>query len=100
MADEGKPLGIDRIGFIEIDRTRRTADQIIRMRILASKDRVNPDDFLLPLESLQIMRHRHEIRLGRELVGRMSPVTIGKNPQLPALHKFCQALLHIGKIAR
>ena len=40
------------------------------------------DELALPLERLEVVRDRHEVRLGRELVRGMAPVRIGKRTEL------------------
>ena len=58
------------------------------------------NDFLLPLEGFQVVRHGHQVRLRGQLKGGMSPITISENPQLAAFDKFCQSFLDIRKISR
>ena len=92
-------LGIDgRIG-IQVDRTGDTAHQEIRVRILATKDGVQLGHITLPGQCFKVMRHRHQVSFRWQLVGRVAPVTIGKDAQLAALDKILQLLLHVGEIA-
>ena len=46
------------------------------------------------------MRQRHQVGLRRQLVGGMSPVTVGENAQLSAFDEGLDALLHVREIAR
>ena len=51
------------------------------------------DDLALPGERVEIMRHRHQIGLGRQLVGGVAPIAVGENAELArrrqALHRSC-----------
>ena len=49
------------------------ADQPVRMRILAAEDRLDLHDLLLEIERLEIMRDRHQIGFGRQLIGGFVP---------------------------
>ena len=92
-----EPLGVDRRHFIHIDGAGNSAHQVIRMRILAAEDRVNLDDFLLPLQGVKIVRHADQVHLGRQLVGRMPPVAVGEDAQ-PAGGKCLDLVLHFSEI--
>ena len=67
------------------------------MRILAAEDRVNLDDFLLPLQRIKIVRHADQVHFRRQLVGRMAPVAVGEDAQ-PAGGECLDLVLHIGKV--
>ncbi len=44
------------------------------------------------------MRHRHEVRLGRQLVGRVTPVGAREDAELAALDESLHLLLHVGEV--
>ncbi len=68
------------------------------MRILAAQDRVDADEVALPVQRLQIVRHRQQVRLWRQLVRGMAPVAVGEDAELAAIHERLEALLHAGKV--
>ena len=70
------------------------------MRVLAAEDGMQLRHLALPRERIQIMRHRHEVGLGRQLVERITPVGVGENAELPGFHQLLDAGLHIGEVAR
>ena len=78
---------------------RHAADQKHRVRILAAEDGMQFHHIALPGECIQVMRHGHEVGFGRQLVGRMSPVAVGENAELPGFDEALQFLLHIAEIA-
>ena len=53
------------------------------MWVLPAEDGVNPHDVPLPLQRLEIVRDRQQVRFGRELVGRVAPVAVRERPKLP-----------------
>ena len=61
---------------------------------------MEPDEVPLPVERLQIMRHRHQIGFGRQLIGRMAPVAVLERAELAALDELLQPRLHVLEIAR
>ncbi len=97
---ELQPLHVDGVVAVQIDGGADATHQIVRMRVLAAEHGVDLDDFLLPLEGFQIMRHRHEIRLRRQLVGRMAPISVLENSKLAGLDEFLQRAGDIGVITR
>ena len=58
------------------------------MWILAPEDGVDLDDLFLPFESFEVVRHRHEVRLGRKLVRGMAPISILENAELAGLDEL------------
>ena len=84
---------------VHADRGGRAADQEIRVRILAAEDGLQLRDLALPRERIEIMRHRHEVRLRRQLVERVAPVGVGENAELPRFDQLLDATLHVGEIA-
>ena len=103
LADETrnkiKPLGVDGGDFVDVDGARHAADQIVRVRILAAEDGVDLDDFFLPLERVEIVRHADQVDFGRQLVGRMAPIAVGEDAQA-AGGKGLDLVLHLGEIGR
>ena len=88
-------LGIERILGIGVDRNRHAPHQEgLRMRILAAQDGVNLDHVLLPLQSLQIMGGCHQVGFGRQMIGRVPPVGIGKGAETARGDKCLDLVLH------
>ncbi len=82
-----------------VDRRRHTAHQeALRVWILPAEQRVHLDEFPLPVERLEIVRHRQEIYLRWQRVGRMPPEATSKESELPAIRESLQAALHIGEV--
>ena len=69
-------------GGADTDRARHAADDKIRVRILAAENRMELGDLTLPRERVQVMRDRHEVRLGRQLVSRVTPVGVREDAEL------------------
>ena len=109
-ADKGDPVGnqfverVDRVQVerclrIGIDRGRHAADEkALQMGILAAENGMNLDEAALPVERFEIVRQRHQIGLGRQLVSRMPPIGIGERAELATLHESLNAIAHTGKI--
>src|ERR1019366_4987890 len=94
-------LHIERRLGVGIDRSGHTADQeTLRMRVLAAKKGVDLDEAALKIERLQVMRRRHQVGFGRQSIGGMAPITIGKDAELATLDKGLEAVPHSGKISR
>ena len=70
------------------------------MRIAATEDGVDLDDLALEIERLEVVRDRHQIGLGRQLVGRAAPVGIGERPELAGFDKALEARLGVAEITR
>ncbi len=85
-------------GILGADRHRCTTDQEVGMGILASENGMNLHHIPLPLQGLEVVSHRHQVSLGRQFVGGVSPVGIRENSQLPSLDKPLHPLLDIGKV--
>gem|GEM_PF-7086711 len=93
-------LHVDGVVAFEIDGAGHAPHEVVGVGVLATEDRVDFDDFLLPAQRLQVMRHRHEVRLGRQLVRRVPPVGVLEDAQLPGLHEALEGGRHVGEIAR
>ncbi len=71
---------------VRIDRRRHAADEeALQVRVLAAEDRVQLDELALPVERLEVVRDRHQVRLGRQLVGGMAPVRVRERAELTAI---------------
>ena len=70
----------------------------MRVRILAAEDGVQPGDVTLPRERIEVVRHGHQVRFRRQLVGRVPPVTVGEYPELSTLDESTHALLHVREV--
>jgi hypothetical protein len=53
---------------------------------------VRTHDFLLEIQRLQIVRHRHQVGFGRQLVGRVGPVAVLERAELAAFDELAQAV--------
>ena len=95
--DQVEPLGVDGSHFVHVDGAGNSAHQIIRVRILAAEDGVDLDDFLLPLQRVEVVRNGDQVHLGRQLVGRMAPIAVGEDAQT-AGGEGLDLVLHIGEI--
>ena len=93
--------GVDGILAIGIHRAGHAAHQVgLGVGILGPKDGLDADHVPLPVQRLQVVGHRHQIGLRRQLVGWMAPVPVGKDAQLPALGKSVQPVLDTAEIGR
>jgi hypothetical protein len=88
-------IGADGTGAVQVDRTGHAAHQPVRVRVLAAEDGVDLDDLLLEVQRLQVVRHRHQVGFGRQLVGRVAPVAVAKGPSWPLstnfFSRFCRS---------
>ncbi|CAM2154319.1 hypothetical protein PT2222_300024 [Paraburkholderia tropica] len=103
LRDEIQALHVDRADrahVVDIDRAGHAADEPVRMRILAAEHRMHLDDFLLEIERFEVMRDRHQIGFGRQLVGRMAPVAVAERPELARIDETLQPRLQIAEVAR
>ena len=64
------------------------------MRVLPAEHRVDPDKFPLEFQSLEIVRHRQEVGLRRQMIGGVSPIAAGEQAQLLAVHELFHAILN------
>src|ERR1017187_4733026 len=95
--DQIQPIGVDGGDFIHVDGTGNAADKVVRMRILATEDRVDLDDLLLPHQRVQIVGHGDQVDLRRQLVGRMPPIAVGEDAQ-PVGGERLDLVLHVREI--
>jgi hypothetical protein len=68
------------------------------MRILGPQKGMHADYISLPIESFKVMGHGHEVGLGGELISRMPPVPVGKDPQLSTLYQRFDFFLNRSKV--
>jgi hypothetical protein len=99
LADVSEALGIDAVDVVDVEGTRRAAHEVVRVRVLAAEDRVDLDQFLLPLQGLEVVSDTDQVHLRRELVGGMSPVGIGEDAELSGFDETREALLEVGEVA-
>ena len=102
-ADQVQPLHVDRADRarrVQVDRRGRAAHQPVRVRVAAAEDRLDLDDLLLEVERLEVVRDRHQVRFGRQLVRRVAPVAVAERAELPRLDELLQAVLQVAEIAR
>ncbi len=86
---------VDGILTVGINRNGHPADQIrLQMRILGAEQGVDANNLALPIERFQIVRDRHQVCFGRQLVGGVSPVRVRKGTQLPRFDKRFDFVLH------
>jgi hypothetical protein len=88
-------LGIDRQIRIQVDGARNPAHHQHRVRVLTAEDRMQLHRVALPGKGLGVVRERHQIGLGRQLLGRMNPVAVGKDPELPAIDEALELRLDV-----
>ena len=83
LADEPRhqvqPLPVDGRQLVDVDGARNAADKVVGMRVLAAEHGVDFDDFLLPLQSIEIVRDCNQVGFRRQLVGRMTPIAVGED---------------------
>ena len=97
VLDPGEALHVERgrrgaaaAGGIDADGRRRPAHQEVWMRILAAENGVHLDDFALPGQGFQIMRHGHQIGLRRQLEAGIAPEAVGEDAELAALDEILE----------
>ena len=69
------------------------------MRVLAAEDGVDLHDLFLKIQRLKIVGRRHQVRLGRQKIGRIVPVAILEKAKLATFDKLLQAVLHVAEIS-
>ena len=69
------------------------------MRVLAAEHGLDLHDLLLEIERLEVVRHRHQVGLGGQLVGRVAPVAVAERAQLPGLDELLQPVLQVAEVA-
>jgi hypothetical protein len=89
-----------RAGVVDVDGAGHAAHQPVRVRVLAAEDGVDLDDLLLEIEGLQVVRHRHQVGLGRQLVGRVAPVAVHERAELAGFDELLQPVLDVAEVAR
>ena len=90
-----------RIAIVQRDGARHTADNIMRMRVLATEDDVRRHELALLVEHLEVMRHGHEVYLRRqELVVGVIPPVRREDAQLAALDDSLDLALNLSKVLR
>ena len=55
-------------------------------------------ELALPVERLEVVRDRHQVGFGRQLVGRVAPVAVGEGAELAALDECLEPLLHVREV--
>src|SRR5208283_5787192 len=90
ILDHVQACNVDGGVALQRDGRSHSSDQIIGMRIFSAEDRVDLHQFLLPLQRLQVVRNGQEVGLRWQLVGRMSPVSVGENAELAGVDVFFQ----------
>ena len=92
-------LAVDRRVRVQVDRARYAADDEIRVRVLATEDRMQSRDVTLPDEGIEVVRDRHQVRFRRQPVLRVAPVSLRKNSELTLLDEVRDFLLYVREIA-
>ena len=65
--------------------------QTLGVRILAAENGMQARGASLLAKGLEIVLYGEQVHFGGQLVGRVSPVAVGKNAQLPAVDEFFQS---------
>ncbi len=99
-ADLRQPLGVYRVGLVDVQRTRHSADEIVGVRVFAAENRMDLDDFLLPFQGLDVMGRGQQVHFRRQLVGPVAPVAVGENAELAAFDERGKPSLHVGEVLR
>ena len=92
-ADHVQALDIersDRADIVDVDRARNAADQPVRVRVLAAEDRLDLHQLTLKIERFEVVRHRHQVGFGRQLVRRVAPVGVAERPELSRFNELLQ----------
>ena len=84
---------------IDVDWRGYAANEKMRVRVLATENSQYLGDVALPAERFQVMRYGHQVCLGRQLVGRVTPIGFGENAQLTRLDEVSDLFLHVGEVA-
>ena len=69
------------------------------MRVFTTEYGMYFDDFLLPFQCIQVMDGCDQVLFRRQFIGRMAPIAVGKDAELPTGYEFLQAFLGISEIA-
>ena len=77
LPDLGDAVGVEGVLAVRVDGDGHAAHQEgLGMGVLGAEDGVDQDDVLLPLQGLQVVGDGHQVGLGGELVGGVSPVGV------------------------
>ena len=92
---------VERRLAVGIDRRGHAADEeALQVRVLAAEHGVHLDELALPVERLEVVRHRHQVGFGRQPVGRVSPVGVGERSELAAIDERLDAIADAGEVLR
>jgi hypothetical protein len=67
---------------------------VLDVRGLGAEDRDDLVGLALHFQRLQVVRHGHQVHLGRELHRRVAPVAVGEDAELAAIDEALQPLMH------
>ena len=81
--------------IVQANRTGHATYQVVRVWIFTPKDCLNFDNLLLPLKGFKVVGNCHEVGFRRKLIGRVPPIAVGEDAELPAFNKFFQPRLYI-----
>ena len=103
LKDEIQAFLIDDVGSayaVNVERAGHAAHQPVGMRVFAAKDGVDVHHVLLEIQSFDIVGHNHQVGFGRELVGGVAPVAVGKDAKLVGIDELEQLVLDGFEVAR
>jgi hypothetical protein len=97
----GEGVGVDGLLTIGVEGHRHPSDEIgLEMRVFSAENRVPPDDVPLPLEGFEVVSDRHQVGLGREAIGGVTPVGVVEGAELPRFHERPHPILHPFEVGR
>ena len=92
--DVVEALHVQRRGAVQVDGARDPAhDEVLDVGGFAPQDGNHHVDFALILQGLEVMGHRQEVDLRGEFHGRVPPVAVGEDAQLPRGHDGLELVL-------
>ena len=92
---ESNSLGIDRgLRLVWIHGSGHPTDQVgLQVRVLPAQHRVDADVVPLKFQGLDVVGDGEQIRFGRQVVCRMTPIPAAEQAQLLALHQRLDTVL-------
>jgi hypothetical protein len=70
------------------------------VRIFGAEDSVHARGTCLQPQGLDVMSAGHQVGFRRQIISRVTPVGVAEGPQLAAIDKGLQTLLHLLEVGR